>query len=140
MPVSASEAPLVEDRSVARILVIDDEENVRTLFALVLERAGHDVVGAANGAEGLGIQRETPADLVVTDLVMPEKEGLETITELRREYPALKILAVSGGGRNQPRDYLRTAGHLGADRTLAKPVNLAEFVDVVTELLEAGPS
>jgi DNA-binding response OmpR family regulator len=104
--------------------------------AQALTRSGYQVTEARDGAEGLRIHRGDPADLIITDVVMPEKEGLETILELRKEFPALKILAISGGGRNQPGDYLPVARKLGANRTLAKPFARAELLAAIRELLE----
>src|SRR5688572_234064 len=83
-----------------RILVIDDDEQVRALLYEILDRAGFKVVEATNGVEGLKLYRAQPADLVITDLIMPEKEGVETILELRREFPDVRVVAISGGGRN----------------------------------------
>ena len=85
----------------ARILVIDDEELARFTLREILEAAGHEVIEASNGNEGTAFQRANPCDVVITDMIMPEKEGLETIVELKGEYPDLKIIAISGGGRNR---------------------------------------
>src|SRR5437763_15450494 len=82
----------------ARVLVIDDHTEIRELLRLTLQAAGYDVVVAPNGREGLEIHRERPAELVITDIFMPEQEGLETIQELRRQSPRPKIIAMSGGG------------------------------------------
>lgn len=83
----------------AQILVIADDAHVRLVLRQVLERAGYTVREAANGREGLQRYRTTPTELVMTDILMPEQEGLETIPALRRELPAVKILAISGGGQ-----------------------------------------
>jgi CheY-like chemotaxis protein len=82
----------------ARILVIDDDRDLRTLLLYELRAAGHDVRAACDGAEGLALQHELPADVVVTDIYMPEKEGIETIRELKEQFPKVKIIAMSGGG------------------------------------------
>src|SRR5687767_1549944 len=83
----------------ARILVIDDDRDVRTLVLYELEAAGHEVRAASDGAQGMALQRALAADVVVTDIFMPEKEGIETICDLNAEFPQVKIIAISGGGR-----------------------------------------
>lgn len=118
-----------------RILVIDDDWQMREMMHQALERAGYDVVDAANGKIGMNIQRQEPVDLVITDLIMPEKEGIETIRELRRDFPGLKIIAISGGGRAGADGYLSVAKTIGADRTLSKPFDLKQILDTVGELL-----
>lgn len=120
----------------ARILIIDDESQVRDVLRQALERAGHDVVEAKDGREGLRAFRVTPADLILTDILMPEKEGLETIIELRREIPGIKIIAMSGG-RGGKLNFLDVAKQLGAQRVLQKPFGVHEVLKMVTELLEA---
>ena len=119
----------------ARILVIDDDDTVRLSVRLSLEDAEHQVDEAADGAAGLERLKIQPADLVVTDIFMPEKEGLETIDEIRRDYPDVKIIAISGGGCIEPQDYLEIARQLGADRALFKPFDIQLLVDMVDELL-----
>lgn len=105
----------------ARILVIDDDPLVRTTLRKVLERAGHQVAEAADGAKGLDQYRAQRADVVVTDIIMPDKEGIATIMDLRRFDPAVKIIAMSGGGRTATFDFLRIAKEFGAAKTLQKP-------------------
>jgi DNA-binding response OmpR family regulator len=119
----------------AHILVVDDEELVRTLLEQVLTREGHIVMCAANGDEALRCLREQPTDLMITDLIMPGKEGIETITDARREFPDMKIIAMSGGGRVGPGNYLSLAGKLGADRVFAKPFDHRILVGTVREVL-----
>ena len=119
----------------ARILIIDDDERVRTMIRQMLERAGYETIEAPDGKVAAGIYRRTPPDLIVTDIIMPEREGLEIITELRREHPNIKIIAISGGGRVSGVDYLDLAKKLGADRTLAKPFHQEELLDAVRTLL-----
>ncbi|MCX6581188.1 MAG: response regulator [Candidatus Aminicenantes bacterium] len=118
-----------------RILVIDDDWQMREMMHQALERAGYEVAEAANGKIGLNIQREDPVDLVITDLIMPEKEGIETIRELRRDFPDMKIIAISGGGRASAEGYLSVAKTIGAHRTLSKPFDLKKILDLVEELL-----
>lgn len=122
----------------ARILLIEDDDPLRQVIAQSLVLAGHEVFQAADGRQGLEIFHAATFDLVLTDLVMPGKEGVETIIELRREQPALKIIAMSGG---MPRSdfYLNLAAHLGAQRTLAKPFTPTELIKVIDEVL-AGPA
>ena len=119
----------------AHILIIEDDEQVRTMVRKMLERAGYETVEAPDGKVATGIYRRTPPDLIVTDIIMPEREGLEIITELRREHPNIKIIAISGGGRVSGVDYLDLAKKLGADRTLAKPFHQEELLDAVRTLL-----
>jgi DNA-binding NtrC family response regulator len=123
----------------ARVLIIDDEEQVRKLIGEVLEEAGHEVVEARNGREGMKLYEANPADLVITDLVMPEQEGLETITGLRRRFPAVKIIAISGAQQKLDLDLLYVAEKLGALRTLEKPFEMQKLVALVEELLQVKP-
>lgn len=120
----------------ARILVIDDEDQTRNMLLQVLQRAGHEVVTARDGSEGLQLYHTTLADLIITDILMPEKEGLETIIELRREFPNVKIIAMSGGGHKGNLNFLQAAKRLGAQRTLQKPFHLQEVIQLVTEVLD----
>ena len=119
----------------ARILVIDDDEEIRTILKQILERAGYEVMDASDGREGLRRYSEKPADLVITDLVMPEKEGIETIMDLKHHFSGVKIIAISGGGHVGPCEYLRLAGELGARRTFAKPFRLGDLLEAVQQLL-----
>jgi CheY-like chemotaxis protein len=114
------------------ILVVDDDAAVRSLFHKILARAGYRVMEAADGAQALAAVRKGGVDLVITDLVMPEKEGIETIVEIRKSHPQVKIAAVSGafGGR-----YLEIAAMLGAEAALAKPVSEETLVETVRRLL-----
>jgi DNA-binding NtrC family response regulator len=118
-----------------RIVIIDDEEPIRRLLRLALERAGYEVATASEGNAGLRSCRESKTDLVITDLVMPEKEGIETIQELRRVYPDIKIIAISGGGQISPVSYLSIAERIGANRTFEKPIDTKALVTAVGELL-----
>ncbi|HSR66976.1 MAG TPA: response regulator [Acidobacteriota bacterium] len=120
----------------ARILLIDDEDMTRAMLRQALEMKGHEVHEASNGDEALRVHRKTPCPLVITDILMPEKEGLETIVELRRDHPDLKIIAMSGGGSAGNLNFLETAGKLGAQATLQKPFELAALFKTVDSLLE----
>ena len=119
----------------ARILVVDDEEIIRFTLRQILEKAGHEVLEAANGRDALDSYEEHRVDLVITDIIMPEKEGIETIVELRQRQPDLRIIAVSGGGRTRTLDYLEIAERLGADGALAKPLNRQAVIDAVDKAL-----
>lgn len=118
-----------------RILLIDDDDAVRLVLRTSLELMGHSVAVASNGREGLEVAMAEKFDLVITDLIMPEKEGIETIQDLHRRQPSLKIIAMSGGGRGNAADYLPLAGLLGANRTLAKPFSHEELEQAVGEVL-----
>ena len=122
----------------ARILVIDDDAQIQVMLRQVLERAGYEVVDAPDGKVGIELYREQKADLVITDLIMPEKEGIETIRELRGEFPDVKIIAISGGGVIGPENYLCLARGLGALRTFSKPVERKEIIETVQELLHSA--
>ncbi len=122
----------------AAILIIDDEDLVRYSLRKVLSPLGHEITEAENGAEGLALIDQQPFDLVITDIIMPEKEGIETITELHRTHPNLKIIAISGGGRTGKKDYLRMAQRLGASHALTKPFGAEDLIEAVNDCLQAG--
>ncbi len=119
----------------ATIMVIDDDENARSAMTRVLRTAGHNVVEAENGLRGLERLRQAPVDLVITDLLMPEMEGIETIRELRRGHPGVRIIAMSGGGMGKAADYLPFAGALGAQRALEKPFTAEQLLAAVQDVL-----
>src|SRR5213594_3491255 len=123
---------------VARILVMDDDALLRGALRVVLEAAGYEVIEAADGDAGLRLQREQGADLVLVDIFMPERDGLEVIRALRAEFPQPKIVAMSGGGRTGQIEVLRAAAALGAARILRKPFQPRELVKVIRELLGEG--
>jgi DNA-binding response OmpR family regulator len=118
----------------ARILVIDDDDSLRDIMTMMLTEAGHTVRQASDGRKGVALFRAEPADVVVTDLVMPEQEGIETIMELRRSYPRLPIVAVSGGLDNSE-IYLNIAAKVGAHRTLAKPFSAQDLLAAIEDAL-----
>ena len=120
-----------------RILVIDDDGGVRYVMRRILERAGYDVALAGDGFEGIEQYRTDQADLVITDVFMPEKEGLETIRDLRREFPQAKVVAISAKEKGGSLMVLPAAQELGAVRTLSKPFGEAELLEVVEAALEA---
>lgn len=114
-----------------RILVVDDEEQIRTMLTYMLELEGYTVFSAKNGEEGLDLVGRLAFDLVITDMIMPVKDGLKFIMELVKDYPNLKILAISGGGAIKAERYLTMAGYLGDIATLEKPFKQ----DVLLELV-----
>lgn len=122
----------------ARILLVDDDVSFRPMLQAKLEWLGHEVIVAGNGNEALARYGEWPIDLVLTDLIMPDKEGIELISELRRRAPGVAIVAMSGGGRVSPHGYLGIARHVGATQVLAKPFSSQELVGALEAALAAG--
>lgn len=120
-----------------RILIIDDEPATLDLLKHVLESAGYETVLAANGREGVEIFQQRPCDLVVTDMVMPEQDGLQTILDLRLDDLDLPVIAISGGGTISKERYLTVASYLEGVETLAKPFSMQTFLDVVKRLLQS---
>lgn len=123
-----------------RILIIDDEEQIRGMLSAALERAGYTVVEAINGKDGLRKYREAPADLVITDIIMPDQEGLETIKTLRKEYPQAKIFTISGADEVLKMNVLDVAQRLGSLRSFKKPFDLNEVVAAVREVVPLKPT
>ena len=119
-----------------RILIIDDEPHILLMLKKMLEKAGYEIDLASNGVEGLDLFSKRPSDLVITDIIMPEKEGLETIRAMTRILPELKIIAMSGGGRLSASNYLETALIFGASKIIEKPFSQQQMVSAVKELLE----
>jgi YesN/AraC family two-component response regulator len=122
----------------ACVLVIDDQVHIRMIIGELLKQLGHTVYEASNGKEGMRIFCEKHPELVITDILMPEKDGLEVIMEIKNNNYDTKIVAISGGGIVQGFDYLSTAKKLGADKVLKKPFEWDEFINVVNELIEKG--
>lgn len=120
----------------ADIIIIDDEAALRSTMRKILERAGHVIREAEDGDRGIALQREHPADLVITDIFMPGKEGMETIQDLKEEFPDVRILAVSGGASVGASGPLMDAELFGADGTLAKPFSVEILQKRVSEVLE----
>ena len=120
-----------------KILIIDDESYILLMLKKMLERAGYEVDLASNGREGMDLFNKETADLVITDIIMPDKEGLELIIEMKRQRPNLKIIAMSGGGRISPDSYLECATHFGAEKVFQKPFRQKELVSAVRELIPA---
>jgi CheY-like chemotaxis protein len=117
------------------ILFIEDEEALRRILCGVLADVGYDVREADNGRSGLNQLREDPVDLVITDIVMPEIDGIEVVQVVRRLYPATKIIAMAGGSPSSAQCYLKMARLLGADAVLAKPFTAAKLLAAVRKVL-----
>ena len=117
-----------------KILVIDDDEKILEIFKRFLESMGHIITYAGNGREGLQMLESNPPDLVITDIMMPEADGLEVIMALRRRSEAIPIIAISGGMHAMPMDFLPTAKKFGARKVLYKPVELSVLSAAVNEV------
>jgi YesN/AraC family two-component response regulator len=124
----------------ANILLIDDEPLVIETLSNAITNKGHTVVTAANGVEGIKAFSEGHFDLVITDIIMPDKEGIELIMELKRHAPRVKIVAISGGGRTGNVEFLKMATKLGAIASLKKPIRLAEFYEVLDKCINRSLS
>ena len=118
-----------------RILLVDDDELSRSTIHQMLERMGHKVMSTANGSEALQLCRDHAAELVITDLIMPDTDGLELIQELRRSAPEIRIVAISGGGRVNANEYLTVARKFGAVAVLAKPFSNLELREAIEQAL-----
>jgi DNA-binding response OmpR family regulator len=121
-----------------RILIIDDDSEVRSLLRRTLSQAGLEVFTVANGDEGTRLCRQKPMDLVIVDMIMPEKDGLETLMEIRRGCPNARIIAMSGAPRTNVMDPLSVAIKLGAIASLTKPFTPNEFLNYVTSYLPSS--
>jgi DNA-binding response OmpR family regulator len=121
----------------ARILVIDDDEITNGMIVQLLTEAGYEAEGARDGNRGLMLFGSKPFDLIITDIVMPEKEGLETILTIRKTNKTLPIIAISGGGKISPEQYLHMAQQFGADYTFQKPFDNAALLRAVRECLSS---
>lgn len=113
------------------VLIIDDDALVRSALCRILQRGGYEVIAASTGVEGLRLFAERRPRLVITDVIMPDKDGIETMREMRAAAPETPIIAVSGGGRIGNADLLRMARGLGADAILAKPFEPAQLLELV---------
>ena len=121
-----------------RILVIDDDSQIRELLRKILEREGYEVFLAQDGEEGVKLQRQTDADIIITDIIMPEKEGIETIVEIKRDSPETKIIVISGGGRLDATSLLEMADRLGVHYSFEKPFDRQELLAAVRDLTQAA--
>ena len=122
----------------ARILVIDDEDYIRLSLFQMLGDDGHTVIEASDGEKGIAAFRESPSDVVITDLLMPNKEGFDTIRELRQIDSDVKIIAISGGGRLQHTNLLDVAQKLGANVIIKKPFKTEVLLDAVNTCLDTA--
>jgi DNA-binding NtrC family response regulator len=121
-----------------RILLIEDDMDFRWMLSEMLKREGYEVQTADNGSEGVRLlEEEEPYDLIITDIIMPEKEGLETIMNIMNRNPGSKVIAISGGGRSSAGSYLKTAEYFGAVRSFQKPFDKNEFLEAVRDLVKA---
>jgi len=120
----------------ARILIIDDNAPTRDILRQALERAGHEVVEASDGRGGIARQQTMPAEVIITDILMPDREGFEAIRELRRDFPTTGIIAMSGGGQIGCETLLTMAERLGAQRVFQKPFGLRDMLEAVHQLLQ----
>lgn len=116
------------------ILIADDDPGTRQALKLTLEAAGYRVRVAADGAEAFSLQRESPADVLITDIFMPESDGFEAIDRFRRDFPATKIIAISGDAKRARREYLPVAAMIGVDATLKKPFNTEQLLRTLQSL------
>jgi len=131
-----------------RVIIIDDEEDIRIVLKEIFVRAGFDVGVASDGSEGLNLVRETGADLVITDIIMPGIDGVQTAYDIRMEFPNTKIIVMSGGGNTGPLEYepaaiattsyLASAEAVGADLTITKPFDREELINAVRELTSSS--
>ncbi len=119
----------------AVILIADDDMPLRATMQKLLLKAGHTVLEAANGVEAETVAAQQPVDLLITDIVMPDKEGLMLVRDLKRQQPQLKIIAMSGGGRAGAFTVLEVASQLGADTVLRKPFRGRELLEAVESLV-----
>ena len=115
--------------AIPRVLVVDDSADIRGMLQAQLEMEGFDVATAPDGARALALLGRQRADLIITDLFMPDKDGIETILEIREKYPAVQIVAMSGWDSRQGSDYLKVAREIGAVRTVKKPFELTDIVN-----------
>jgi CheY-like chemotaxis protein len=122
----------------ARILIMDDDDDFREMLKEMLEMAGYEVAEAANGKEGMKVYRAEPADLIVIDIFMPEQEGIETIRELKRDFPDTKIIAISGGGRGSVFNYLNMVMDFGVAYAFTKPFERDDLLKAIHDLLPEG--
>lgn len=124
----------------ARVLIADDEADVRTLLQRTLELAGHEVRVARDGNQALAALREGPVDVAVVDIYMPGKDGIETIMDIRRRHPDTKIIAITGSEPTTGKAMLHMARKLGAHLALAKPFTLEELLAAMLQVLGSSPA
>jgi len=128
----------MNDQAPKRVLVIDDDLYVRRSIRIVLEGAGYEVSDVGDADVGIGLHCTTPFDVVIVDLLMPRKEGLETIRELKRDFPTLPIMAISGGGDIIRKNFVQAAEAFGATATLKKPFDGDDLLNTLKAVVELG--
>lgn len=121
-----------------RVLVVDDNPDMRSFVKIVLERAGFEAQVAADGQRALELQREHPADVLITDIFMPERDGIELIQQFKSMFRQVKIIAMSGGGQVSRKDYLPVAADLGAEAVLQKPFSAETLLKTLQDLVATG--
>jgi DNA-binding NtrC family response regulator len=119
-----------------RIMVVDDDASIRRTLQILLTKAGYEVIQACDGSEAVRLWRDRGGDLVITDLHMPQKDGIETIIELLSHSPGIRIIAMSGGGQTKRLDLLGNVALLGSVLTIEKPFTLTEMMTMVTRALK----
>lgn len=120
----------------ARVLIADDDEDLRAMLKLVIENAGYEVEAVGDGEAAIRAQEERPADLLIADLFMPVRDGLETLEYFRSRYPGMRMIAISGGGyTGQKTDHLAVAEHAGADAVFRKPFDVGKLIERVRSLI-----
>jgi CheY-like chemotaxis protein len=124
----------------SRILIIDDNTSMREVVSEMLQQAGYETVDVENGRFALQVHRESPVDLIITDLFMPDTDGLEIINQFRHQFPEVKIIAVSGGGSRGLVELLSVAKKMGAERALMKPFSWEELLTAVRGVLDKPSS
>jgi CheY-like chemotaxis protein len=117
------------------VLIVDDNADMRSFVKIVLERAGFEAQGAADGERALDLQCAHPVDVLITDIFMPERDGIELIHQFKSAFPQVKIIAMSGGGRISKTDYLSFAADIGADRVLRKPFAAYTLLRMLQDLV-----
>ena len=115
----------------ANILVVDDNPDLGMTLKMALELEGYKAELATTGTQALALQRQNPAEVVITDIFMPDSDGFELIATVKREFPATRIVVMSGGGQRLKRDYLSSAALMGVDATLQKPFEITELLKVL---------
>jgi len=119
----------------ANILIIDDDVQVLWVLRKMLEKAGHTVLSASDGEKGMHLYKNAPCDLIITDMIMPNKSGINLINDLLQGFPEARIIAISGGGAIEAERYLDIARSLGARKTITKPFSIQVLLDAVEEVL-----
>jgi DNA-binding response OmpR family regulator len=120
-----------------KILLIDDDNHFREMFSELLKRNNYEVIETNDGRNALPLYENNQPDLVITDIIMPDKEGIETILDLKKKHPSAKIIAISGGGRTNAMDNLRSARLLGANLSFEKPFDHKEILNSIEALLKS---